>query len=251
MAYSQEVERSIEVIGKTLDLMAASSMDLLIVADIDIRDRIRELNSRLVSEVVLLRDRQTSEEATDKLLQIGREVSELERIFSSNGVPISGPPSVPTDPSVAVISKDQASELLELFKSVNVPLVDLSARWSAVREIPVRIATTPETLKAAEDEVLRQEGRLRELDRESIPVLEAFHRLEAEILPASTDSVQIARNAWDRMRRWISLMQESIAAIEKYELASRRRGLGTKTMLVAGGALAVSAAMILLVATEG
>lgn len=241
--YPGDIQNSILSLGSNLDAMMDRSMELLLQHDIDVRDRVRNLNARLVNEVIIVSDEIGDEEVRKRLKAQNDEAFDLVVVFRQAGIPLTlSQPPEPTVAATAVIPKAQAEALLSAFKDAWEKSPGLFERRQNIAPLLNALLAVPFFGVLFQKPTKELDGRLEAVNKGSVFARDAFLKLEKEFLPAATDAVRIERGAWDRMRFWVSSVEFADERLKRLEGQAMKKpaqvaGLSTiaKVGIAAGG----------------
>lgn len=214
--YPANIEGDIARLGKDLDDLMASSTDLLMRADYDVRDQIRDINSRLVNDVIIVSDQISDEEADQRLRDLRAEVFAIQGVFQQQGVPVIGYQSVPTTEDLAIIPFSQAASLATEFRAAYDLYPSVVERYARIRPMVEQLGVVPLVGGMVGGFLSSMDGRINALDEDVFFARDAIQGLDA-MLADRTDAVRIARQTFVRIQNWISGVYQMDELLKRME----------------------------------
>lgn len=247
--YPRGIEDDIARLGKDLDELMASSTDLLMRADYDARDQIREINSRLVNEIIIVSDQISDEEVDQRLRNLRAEVFAIQGIFKEQGVPIIGYQAVPTTEDLAIIPYSQASSLAAEFRAAYDLYPSVVERYARIRPLVEQLGVVPLVGGMVGGFLSAMDGRMNALDEDVFFARDAIDGLQV-MLQDRTDAVRIARQTFVRIQNWISGVYQMDELLKRMEGKAEGKpaettGASWGTVALVGGIAAVGLFVVL------
>lgn len=252
--YPEDIQSSIASIGRNLDDFMASTVAYQMATDEDVSPMVRDLNARLVNEVIIVSDEISDEEARRRLAAIRDGVFDVQRLFTAAGVPIAGREPVATVEETAVIPRAQAEAMLAQFRIAWRIYPGLIERYGRIRPGLEVAAGLPIGGPFVAAGIVGLDQRINALDQEIFWAEEAFGRLEG-LLEGAEPAVRIERRTFDRMRAWVAGVFQADETVKRIEGAAEKRAASPEPTvpgpavpwwaIAAAGALAVAGILLM------
>lgn len=213
--YPNDIQDSIWNLSRALDDLMAGTMEFTRLTDHDPTDEIRDLNARLVNEVIIVSDKISDDEAKARLQELRGPIGDLQIAFSQVGVK-GGLPEVPTVSGLAVIPRSQAEDFLAQFKEAQRLYLEGVDRYIIARPAAEAALAMPVSGNVAGSMLSDLDRHLDELDRDTNQVDESFGKLES-LLQEPGEALQVDRPTFDRMRLWISRINQFDQVLQRLE----------------------------------
>jgi hypothetical protein len=247
-SYPTDIQDSIFNLSRALDGLMAGTLEFTQQTDLDVSNEVRDLNARLVNDVIIESDRISDEEARTRIQELREPIGNLQIAFQKANV-ATGRPSVPTSGVLAIIPRDQAEELLGSFREAQRLYTEAVNRYIEARPAAESALAMPVSGNIAASMLSDVDRKIDETDQYTNDAVDAFEKLET-ILGDSGAAVQIDRSTFDVMRLWISKVREMDLAVQRLESMANRKPIENSLIaaarivpwwvmaLVAAGALA-------------
>jgi hypothetical protein len=213
--YPNDIQDSIWNLSRALDDLMAGTMEFARLTDHDPSDEIRELNARLVNEIIIVSDKISDDEAKTRINELRGPIGNLQASFRQVGA-TGSLPAVPTVSGLAVIPREQAEDRLDQFKEAQRLYLEGVDRYVVARPAAEASLAMPVSGNVAGSMLADLDRRLDELDRDTNQVDEDFGRLES-LLQEPGAALQIDRPTFDRMRLWISRINQFDQVLQRLE----------------------------------
>ena len=229
--YPTDIQDSLMNLSRSLDELMAGSLDYAQKTDTDVSDEVRDLNARLVNEVIIESDKISDEEARTRLQEIRDPIGNLQVAFRKAGI-IGGYPAIPTSGTLAIIPIAQAEELLVAFEKAQTLYLETVNRYVEARPAAEAALAMPVSGNIAAAMLADIDRQFNEADRYTNEADEAFTNLEA-LLAERGEAVQIDRPTFDLMRVWISRVNEVDQAVRRLEGLTGRKPIDSPILAAA------------------
>jgi hypothetical protein len=254
--YPADIQNSIQALGRSLDDLMASTLELAMRADVDVGGLVRGLNARLVNDVIIVSDQLSDDEARQRLFAIQKEIFAIQQLFAQSGVPIQGRVPVATVEEEAVIPRAQAEKLLSDWRAAFDLYPSVVERYGRIRPSVEMLTALPIAGGAVAGMLGQFDARIRALDDDIFFVRDAFQDFEA-LLGQEGGAVRLRRPTFDRMRNWVAGVSAADEALKRLEGIGEKKpaerpaapGIPFWAVIAVGGAALVG--LIIFAATTG
>lgn len=212
--YPSDVQSLISNVSQNLDELMASTERYREATGEDISPSVRDLNARLVNEVIISSDDIDDEEAMRRLRAIQDGIFQTLVLFRAAGVTVAGYEPEATVEDIAVLPMEQAEAMAAQFRTAWDVYPGLVERYGRLRAL----AASAGASALADFDV-----KISALDRDILWVQEAFAGLEAMVAEGGS-AVRIARPTYNRMRGWVARVFQADEALKRVEGMAEGRG---------------------------